>query len=355
MNVAIKEALLQKGLTQKELAEKMGVSPATLSRSLNGRVTGAMLDRIATALEIDKKALLGDSILTAKYEGTLHLGDKEVACAVLNNNLRVLTVVAVFSVFDRPRRGQASDRAEAMPPFLDANNLQPYIDEELSSKLTPVPYIALDGSIRQGYDARLLRSICKVYIDANRDDVLTMSQRRFVATSECVLYALADTGIIALVDEATGYDKIKTRARNELQLFFAKALQEQAGKWVKTFPDEFFERIYEMRHWTWTGVSKHPGVMGMYINDIIYDRLAPSLLEELRKLNPSVNGNRKHKHHQHFTEDYGHPELQKRIEGVLAIARISGNDWTRFMHNVDRAYPRRYQQMSFEEFYEEDL
>ena len=176
-----------------------------------------------------------------------------------------------------------------------------------------------------------------------------MSQMRFAAISESLLYALSDVGIVALVDEATGYDKVKNRAKDELQKFFKEALRENAGQWVKTFDDRFFEMIYKMRGWNWTGVSRHPGVVGIWINDIVYERLAPAILNELRRLNPKNDkGNRNHKHHQFLTEEVGHPRLKEHLAGVMAVGRLSGNDWGRFMRNLDMAYPKCYQQLELD-------
>ena len=236
-----------------------------------------------------------------------------------------------------------------MPSFINANNLQPFVDEELIGWTELVPYKDLHGNIRQGYNARILRSLCKVYIDARAAGALLKSQERFAAIAESILYALADVGIIALVDEATGYDKVKNRAKDELQKFFEKALSEQAGKWIKTFGDDFFEMIYKMRGWSWTGASRHPSVVGIWINDIVYERIAPMLLAELRRLNPKNDkGVRSHKHHQFLTEEVGHPKLREHISGVMAIYRVSNGRWDTFMRNLDKAYPKLYQQMDID-------
>ena len=338
----IKNILKEKGMTQKELAKQIGITEAALNRGINGNPSKDLSSRIAKALNTPEDELYSKEGLHALYEGELTIGDKVIPCAVLNDGTRVLTASSVFEAFDRPRKGKALDRVDQMPAFLDAKNLQQFVDEELIGWTKLIPDKSLNRQSLQGYNARILRAICKVYIDARKSGQLVKSQERFAQISESILYALSDTGIIALVDEATGYDKVKTRAKDELQKFFAKALQDNAGKWVKTFPDEFFESIYRMRQWTWTGTSKRPSVIGRWIIDIVYDRIAPDLLTELQKRNPSVNGNRKYKHHQFLTDGFGHPKLQQHIEGVLAIARISGNNWARFMHNLDVAYPKQY-------------
>ncbi|MCE8774381.1 helix-turn-helix domain-containing protein [Bacteroides caccae] len=49
----IKEVMQEKGVTQKKLAEQMGVAEISLSRSLRGNPTLETLSKIAEALEVD--------------------------------------------------------------------------------------------------------------------------------------------------------------------------------------------------------------------------------------------------------------------------------------------------------------
>jgi hypothetical protein len=97
-----------------------------------------------------------------------------------------------------------------------------------------------------------------------------------------------------------------------------------------------------MKGWDWDEAStKKPGVVGTYINDLVYKRLAPLILEQLRIKNPvQENGRRKTKYHQWLTPDVGHPKLQEHLQGVMAIQRIAGDSWPKFMHMMDAAYPR---------------
>ena len=350
----IKEILFEQRKTQKELASYIGKSEITVSKYVNGdNIPVKVKEKISEYLgiPIDKIFVEQPTSLMSKYEGALHIGDKELPCAVLSDSTRIITASSVFEAFDRPRKGKSNEsyRADQMPSFINANNLQPFVDEELIGWTKLVPYKDLHGNMRQGYNARILRSLCKVYIDARAAGALLKSQERFASIAESILYALADVGIVALVNEATGYDKVKSRAKDELQRFFEQALRENAGKWVKTFDDNFFEMIYKMRGWTWTGASKHPSIVGVWINDIVYERVAPALLEELRRLNPkNENGNRSYRHHQFLTEEIGHPKLKEHLSGVMAIGRLSNNNWSVFMRNLDKAFPKMYQQLDFE-------
>ena len=48
----IKQLIKEKGITVAQVASRMGVTPPSLSRAINGNTTIEMLNRIATALEV---------------------------------------------------------------------------------------------------------------------------------------------------------------------------------------------------------------------------------------------------------------------------------------------------------------
>lgn len=88
---------------------------------------------------------------------------------------------------------------------------------------------------------------------------------------------------------------------------------------------------------------KRPHKITEYTDDFVYSRIAPGVLDEVRKLN-SVDpetGHRKDYHHQWFTEDVGHPKLRAHIEAVTALMRASAN-MSKFRANLQRAYPNKY-------------
>ncbi|WP_298838880.1 hypothetical protein [uncultured Clostridium sp.] len=59
-----------------------------------------------------------------------------------------------------------------MPAFLDANNLQPYVSNELKAVLNKSDYIDLNGKEDSEYDATILPLLCKVYLDAREEKKL---------------------------------------------------------------------------------------------------------------------------------------------------------------------------------------
>src|SRR5947208_2748079 len=157
--------------------------------------------------------------------------------------------------------------------------------------------------------------------------------------AEALTLALADTGVAALIDEATGYQD--DRAKDALAKIFSTFLAKERQKWALTFPLDFYKEIYRLRGWKfepWN--TKRPSVIAGWTDDFVYDRLAPGLTEELRIKNPVIDtGRRAHKHHQWFNTDKGHPKLKEHIAGVIALLRAADN-WEAFKRGIERAYPK---------------
>lgn len=61
MALRIKELIKEKGTTVKDLAQKMGISNVGLSQHINGNPSVEVLERIASALEVDITELFGPS------------------------------------------------------------------------------------------------------------------------------------------------------------------------------------------------------------------------------------------------------------------------------------------------------
>ena len=147
-----------------------------------------------------------------------------------------------------------------------------------------------------------------------------------------------------MVDEATGYQEV--RPRDALQSYLQKIIRKELAAWAKRFPDEFYENIYKLKGWPWPGMQKNRySVVAHYTRDLVYERIAPGLLEELEKRTPpNEKGRRPNKLHQWLTEDVGNPMLAQHLYSLMMFQRLaisSGFGWNRFVKMVDRVLPKR--------------
>lgn len=98
-----------------------------------------------------------------------------------------------------------------------------------------------------------------------------------------------------------------------------------------------YKEMFRLRGLPYNGKCKKPQYIGHLTNDLVYSRLAPGVLTELRKRNPrSVGGIRKSKHHQWLTDDIGHPKLLQHLAAVTALMR-GHTDWDSFYEMLDRS------------------
>lgn len=280
-----------------------------------------------------------EGLPTATHTGILNVGDVEIDCYVLENGERILSTRGIMKSLGRSWRGR-KHRGTQLPVFLEAKNLLPFISNDLDTVLTPREFRTPRGARGAGYNAEILPTVCDVYLQARQTGVLTPAQHVVAQHCEMLVRAFARVGIIALVDEATGYQDI--RPREALQAYLEQILRKELAAWVKRFPDEFYQQIYRLKGWTWPGMGKNRySVVAHYTKDLVYERIAPGVLKELESRNPkNESGYRKAKHHQWLTDEIGHPMLAQHLFAVVALARAS-DSWDRFMLAMNQAFPRR--------------
>ena len=301
--------------------------------------------------EIARKAASAkweEKLPVATHRGTLEIGGTTIPCAVLDNGRRVFTENGITVAILGSRSGASKrlkSKGTALPLFVAPGNLRPFISEELKAgPLSPVRY--RDGTrIVAAFDAEVLPAVCDVWLKARDNGALQEQQEDKAKKAEILMRGLAHVGVIALIDEATGYQEV--RARDALEKILEAYISEHLLKWAKRFPDSFYKEMFRLKGWNYSqlGFGKRPGVVGKYTNDVVYDRLAPGVLEELRRKNPpNASGNRPHKHHQWLTEDVGHPALRDHLMGVIALMRAS-RAWDEFKRTLARVYPKLNEQI----------
>ncbi len=283
------------------------------------------------------------SIPKATHEGPLHLGGVEIRAAVLETGQRVLTQSDFMRALGRARQAKGREYYTGdvnLPAFLTAQNLKQFVSKDLEVTSSQVEFKPRKGSRAFGYPAELLPKVCDVFLDAEDAGVLLPNQKHIAVRAKILMRGLAHVGIIALVDEATGYQEIRDRLA--LQAILDKFLAKELAAWSKRFPDEFYQEMFRLRGWQWRGMKvNRPSVVGHYTNDLVYERLAPGVLDELQRRNPpDEKGHRKAKHHQWLTEDIGHPALAQHLYAVIGFMRAS-TSWEQFHRMVQRAFPRK--------------
>jgi len=280
------------------------------------------------------------SVPRATHSGILLIADQEIACDVLENGKRILRQNTFLKAMGKAKpAGPDAKRAKEynLPVFLIANNLTPYLKQEILERAAPIFYKSSDGRRLIGYEATILPEACKVYVQADHDNVFTDSpqQAKIAAVCKAMLYGLATVGITSLVDCVTGYEK--SREKTELQKILDKYISQELREWTRKFPDEFFKQVYRIHGWEYLATKNgRPGCIGHFINKYIYEKLPEGILDELKNKNKlSENGHRKFKHHQFLTEDIGDDNLKKQLVQTITVMKLS-ETLVQFKKFIDR-------------------
>ncbi|MDR0474380.1 MAG: P63C domain-containing protein [Treponema sp.] len=282
---------------------------------------------------------MSETSLKSTHDGFLSIGGINLECHVLEDGRRIFSSRGILKAFDL--QSEQKDQPRVLKGFLSKIRLISLPDKELANPLTnPIKFkrSGKGGLTANGYPAELLPEICDAVLKLQNKYMLPIDYRKAAERSRVFLSIFAKIGIIALIDEATGYQEV--RDRNALQEILDKYLRKEYAAWAKRFPDEFYIEMFRLKNWQWKGMKiNRPSVVGTYTNDIVYSRLAPGVLKELQRRNPPVdNGKRKVKHHQWLTEGLGHPALSHHLYALVALMKAA-QDWGQFYRNLKKAFP----------------
>lgn len=285
----------------------------------------------------------GEQIRRATHGGDrpLRIGDLEIPCYVLEDGTRVLAMGGMLKSLDMSLGGGGSGAKNRLARFVETKSVAPFVSADLRNKvLSPILFRApAGGVVAYGYEATILADLCDAVLAARHAYALAPQQRHIALRCEILVRGFARTGIIGLVDEATGYQEV--RSRRALEEILNRYLSEELRKWTKTFPDEYFDGVFRLKGWKYPAIpSARPGAFAYVTKDIVYARLAPGVLEELQRRNPTDgHGRRKHKHFQFLSDDYGDPKLREHLDKLAFLMRACSS-WSEFRRLLDRAAPR---------------
>lgn len=269
----------------------------------------------------------------------LKIGDVEIPCYVLEDETRVLSQRGLMSGLGIAKGSTKSgdDQLTVLATWLRERSL--LNDVMLNQIRSPIHFKPQHGGrTAYGYPATVLADLCEAVLSARSNGVLNDRQANLAKQCEVLVRGFARVGIIALVDEATGFqkDRAKDALARILEAFVAKELQ----PYVRTFPSDYYEhlfRLYGLQYPPEGNKSWRPAFIGNITNEVVYNRLAPDLLPELKKA--ASRAERKSRLHQWLTQEIGHPKLREHLASIVAILKLSDSP-ADFQRKVNLIHPR---------------
>lgn len=246
----------------------------------------------------------------AKWYGTLSVGDSELPCYVLNDGRRVISRTGATNVLTENKGGGN------LESYLKIEALKGYLSDDLPEQMIEfnIPEV-VNKSVR-GIEAEVFLDICRAYVKARDNDALkTPSQIAIAIKAGIFLSSCAKIGLIALIDEATGYQY--ERAQDALQFKLKIYLEEEMRKWEKTFPDELWKEFGRLTNWNGS-VTKRPKYWGKLVMELVYDYLDPDVSEWLKKNAPKPRTGQNY--HQWLSSQYGLKKLTEHLWMLVGMA-----------------------------------
>lgn len=273
----------------------------------------------------------------------LRIGEIEIPCYIVEGDIRVLSQRGLLSGVGLSQSGGSAGK-HRMKRFIqrlgecgtDVGDLVDRIDKPIFFHQPTAPQ-----QVAFGYEATCLADICNAVLDAHSRKPLGRQFEHVVAHCRVLSRAFSKVGIIALVDEATGFQYDRTS--DALEELLRKFLSDELRRWVKTFPDEFYRELFRVYGYSYSdATSRRTAYIGKLTKDLIYERLAPEVLAQLEARNPRMpSGRRRYKHFQWFTDDFGVPRLREHLHAVITLLKASPtNGRKQFYAMAERALPK---------------
>lgn len=281
---------------------------------------------------------MGKQSNIVKYEGVLELNNINIECFVLEDGTRVLSgreMQRALSMVDDVEGKETS--GTRLNRYLSQKSLKPFLYKgKEEGHFEPIECYQGEKKIN-GYEATVLIDICDSFLQARKE--INLSARQTIIADQCeiLVRSFAKVGLIALIDEATGYQY--DREKKELQTILKALVSDEILEYQQQFQLSFYREIFRLWDIPFTpkNIKRKPQFIGHLTNKYIYSNLPKGIfvLDKLKSKTPKTDkGNYKYRLHQSLTEDKGREALKKVLYSVEALASISKDkkDFDRLMN-----------------------
>ncbi len=263
----------------------------------------------------------------ATHQGQMNIGELLLDCYVLADGRRVFHKRGMARAL-----GLKSEGGNAFMKTMQGKGLGSGLPENLREKINnPLNFKPLTQDLAHGYDADVLADVAKAIVAADLDGKLTKQQHALAVQAQILLNAFAKVGVVALIDEATGYQQI--RDPSALRVLVQQYIEEEKRQWEKQFPDTYYDdlnRLYGSKRLTQTStgavIQNRPMHFAHFTRDYVYNPLENgAVLEELDRINPKIGPSktRRARFHQHLSQGYGIEKLKRQVQEVQTLMAVS--------------------------------
>ena len=212
----------------------------------------------------------GDGVARSLFRGPMSLAGMRFGAHVLADGRRVLERHDVVEAFTGGDQSGALDQALGKLP-----------DYHRDPLALPVVSLRVPGqsTIVTAFEPAIVVALAERLLAARAAGPLKKQPARMADRAEQLVRAAAASGIDGLIDDATGYAKVRARqsAQRTLQAYIAEDL----GRWAAHFPKQFWTELARL-----DGDSppkRRPVGWGRYVLLFVSDAIDPDVGHELRR------------------------------------------------------------------------
>ena len=320
--------LIKKGQSTVAHWAKTGIIPAKWRPILLQLALANNIELIPADFE-QEIAILGNESEHSQLQKATHWGDLKlgdgilIPCYVLNDGQRIFSLSGVVSALTGGDGGQLAS-------YINVRSIRGYLPPELiPAENGTIPALINFDTTGQGFAKTAIgvpvekfMDICIAFSTALQEAnsgadaiKLTDRQKEIAVKANSYLRATAKVGIIALVDEATGYqyDRPVDALQFKLKLF----LQEEMREWEKTFPDDLWIQFSRLTNWKGS-IHSRPKYWGKLVNELVYGYLDKDVYAWLKTNAPKPVGGLSY--HRWLTEQYGLKKLMEHLWQLIGMA-----------------------------------
>jgi hypothetical protein len=250
-----------------------------------------------------------DRVPVALWPGVLPIGENGLPVYVLDDGRRVISRTGATTSLTGTPGGD-------LESYIRVGALRPYLPPDLEDQMIEFVLAEVTHKTVRGITAETFLEICRAYVTAAQDGALrTERQQAIAAQAAMFLAAVAKVGLIALIDEATGYQY--ARAEDALQIKLRVFLEDEMRKWEKTFPDQLWTEFGRLTGWSGS-VNQRPKYWGKLVMELVYDYLDKDVADWLRENAPAARHGQNY--HQWLSGQYGLKRLTEHLWMLIGMA-----------------------------------
>lgn len=288
---------------------------------------------VTTSQKIIKHKILFDAAKTP-----LKIGLKSVNVFILDNNERVISIKSLQKAlgFDGKNENWLYEFLKEISVYM------PIPAAILKTYQNPLIIYSTEKENSRHYviDSIYVKETFQLILKAKNEGFLNVKQIKFSKEAQLLINDDNLADIKKAIDNVTSFALFKENMINKI--IFNLLNNDSAFVWIKTFPDNFFELLMEMKKLNWKTLSQNQEKFGEIINKVVFTKIDNSLLDELRISKPKRAYRRKNSK----SQDLEHPKLKSHLAILFSLAKVSGNNWNIFIQLLNKSFPEQKNKLS---------